>query len=153
MASSSPVQFLLDTVVDALQSEPEFSVIRVWKSDAYESSRVTVYPYIASVVYANDLEDASATGLSTANVEVVCQCIVESDPSGLGIAQERASMIAMLVKHALESYDLETLESNQDLYYTTNIIGMTVDGNTGTFNVNDNRIQLGVACTIYFATA
>ena len=153
MSSSSPNQFVLDTIITALQTEPQFNVIRVWKADAYESTRITCYPYISSVQYRNEMENNTSSGYSIANVEIICQCIIESDPSGSGIAQERASMIAMLAKHAIESFDLDSLDANTDMYFTTKIVAMTVDGNTGTFNVNDNRIQLGISSTIWFHIA
>lgn len=153
MPSSSPTQYVLDTIVDALSTEPSFNVVRIWRSDASDPTRVTVYPYLGPVTYTTELEDYAQTGYSRAVVEILCSTLVESDPMGVGKTQEKTGLIAMLVKHALETYDYAALGSNQDQYYTTRIMGIVVDGHIGNFNVNDNRLQIGVAATAVFVTS
>ena len=150
MASSSPMQFILDTVVSALESEPTFNVVRIWRADAYESSRITVYPYISTIQYTNTDESGYNGGYARAALEVMCHAIVPADMQGSGRSSEVVGDIAMKVKHALESFDCDSLKPNVDIYYRTKIAMMIVDGHIGNYNVGDNRVQLGVAATIFF---
>lgn len=150
MASSSPMQFILDTVIQALQAEPSFNVVRIWRADAYESNRITVYPYISTIQYTNMDESGYNSGYARAALEVMCSALVPADVQGAGKSSEVVGDIAMKVKHALESFNCDTHPSNVDVYYTTRIAMMMVDGHIGNYNVGDNRVQLGVAATIYF---
>lgn len=150
MPSTSPTQFVLDTIVDALQSEPTFNVVRIWRNDQTMTSNTLVYPYVTTVQYNNEAENGASDPLTRASVEIICSAIVENDTTGSGKSQELAGLIAARVKKAIESYDINTLPANVDQYFTTSIVAMFVDGHVGNFNINDNRIQLGVACTVLY---
>lgn len=150
MASSSPMQFIIDTVVTALEAEPLFNVVRIWRADANESTRVTIYPYISTVQYNNMDETGYNSGYARAAVEIMCSALVSSDAYGMGTSTELAGQIAMRVKHALESFDLDEYDDNVDEFYRTRIAVMTVDGHLGNYNIGDNRLQLGVAATVIF---
>jgi hypothetical protein len=149
MASSSS-QFILDTIISALEAESSFNVVRIWRNDSSDPNRANVYPYVGAIQYTNEQEDLSFSGYCRAQVEILCSSIVESDPSGLGKSQEKAGLLATQVKHALESFDLENHPENVDLYYRTRILGIIVDGHIGNFNIGDNRIQIGIAVTVIF---
>lgn len=150
MPSTSPTQFVLDTVVAALQTETTFSIVRIWRNDQQASNKTLVYPYVSMVTYNNDAENGNSDPLCRANVEIMCSANVESDTLGSGKSQEQASLIAARVKYRLETYNVNALPANVDAYFTTNIVAMIVDGHVGNFNINDNKIQLGVACTVWY---
>lgn len=151
MPSSSPMQFIVDTVVSALQAEPTFNVVRIWRADAYESMRTTVYPYVSTMQYSNSDESSYNTGYARAAVEIMCNALVPADLQGAGRSTEVVGDIAMRVKYALESFDCDAHAANQDVYYRTRIISIIVDGHVGNYNIGDNRVQLGVAATVYFS--
>jgi hypothetical protein len=148
--AQSPMQYVMDTIVDALSSDPELSVRRIWRPDAYESTRVLCYPYISQMQYDADAENGLGLGLGRALVEVMCNAMVESDPSEQGIATERAGDIAARVKYAIESYDLGEISGNTDTRFATQIVAMHCDGHVGNFNIGSNKVQMGIALTVTY---
>lgn len=148
--ASNPMQYVIDTVIDALTQDEELSVRRVWRPDAYESTRVLCYPYISQMQYDADAENGLGLGLGRALVEVMCNAMVESDPSEQGIATERAGDIAARVKYAVESYDLAAIAGNTDARFATQIVAMHCDGHVGNFNIGSNKVQMGVALTVTY---
>lgn len=148
--STSSSQFILDTIISTLEVDPDLNVVRVYRPDASDSTRTTVYPYIVSIQYRNDLEDSSSDGYCRANVEIICSSLVESDPSGQGYSAERAGLIVSKLKYLLENIDLFSIDENVDQYYRTKIDAIVVDGHIGNFNNNDSRITLGVATSVFF---
>ena len=147
--AQSPMQYVIDTIVDALSSDPELSVRRIWRPDAYESTRVLCYPYISQMQYDSDAENGMGLGLGRALVEVMCNAMVESDPSEQGIATERAGDIAARIKYAIETYDVSS-SYNEDSRFATQIVNMFCDGHVGNFNVGSNKVQMGIALTITY---
>ena len=147
--AQSPMQYVIDTIVDALSSDPELSVRRIWRPDAYESTRVLCYPYISQMQYDSDAENGMGLGLGRALVEVMCNAMVESDPSEQGIATERAGDIAARVKYAIETHDLSE-SYNRDSRFETQIIAMFCDGHVGNFNIGSNKVQMGIALTVTY---
>ena len=147
--AQSPMQYVVDTIVDALSSDPELSVRRIWRPDAYESTRVLCYPYISQMQYDSDAENGMGLGLGRALVEVMCNAMVESDPSEQGIATERAGDIAARIKYAIETYDVSN-SYNEDSRFATQIINMFCDGHVGNFNVGSNKVQMGIALTVTY---
>lgn len=147
--AQSPMQYVVDTIVDALSSDPELSVRRIWRPDAYESTRVLCYPYISQMQYDSDAENGMGLGLGRALVEVMCNAMVESDPSEQGIATERAGDIAARIKYAIETYDV-TNSYNEDSRFATQIVNMFCDGHVGNFNVGSNKVQMGIALTVTY---
>lgn len=147
--AQSPMQYVIDTIVDALSSDPELSVRRIWRPDAYESTRVLCYPYISQMQYDSDAENGLGLGLGRALVEVMCNAMVESDPSEQGIATERAGDIAARIKYAIETYDVSN-SYNEDSRFATQIVNMFCDGHVGNFNVGSNKVQMGIALTITY---
>lgn len=148
--AQSPMQYVMDTIVDALSTDPELSVRRIWRPDAYESTRVLCYPYISQMQYDADAENGLGLGLGRALVEVMCNAMVESDPSEQGIATERAGDIAARVKYAIESYDLGEISGNTDTRFATQIVAMHCDGHVGNFNIGSNKVQMGIALTVTY---
>lgn len=147
--AQSPMQYVIDTIVDALSSDPELSVRRIWRPDAYESTRVLCYPYISQMQYDSDAENGMGLGLGRALVEVMCNAMVESDPSEQGIATERAGDIAARIKYAIETHDLSN-SYNEDSRFATQIVNMFCDGHVGNFNVGSNKVQMGIALTVTY---
>lgn len=147
--AQSPMQYVIDTIVDALSSDPELSVRRIWRPDAYESTRVLCYPYISQMQYDSDAENGMGLGLGRALVEVMCNAMVESDPSEQGIATERAGDIAARIKYAIETHDLSD-SYNEDARFVTQIVNMFCDGHVGNFNVGSNKVQMGIALTVTY---
>ena len=147
--AQSPMQYVIDTIVDALSSDPELSVRRIWRPDAYESTRVLCYPYISQMQYDSDAENGMSLGLGRALVEVMCNAMVESDPSEQGIATERAGDIAARIKYAIETYDVSN-SYNEDSRFATQIVNMFCDGHVGNFNVGSNKVQMGIALTVTY---
>lgn len=147
--AQSPMQYVVDTIVDALSSDPELSVRRIWRPDAYESTRVLCYPYISQMQYDSDAENGMGLGLGRALVEVMCNAMVESDPSEQGIATERAGDIAARIKYAIETYDVSN-SYNEDSRFATQIVNMFCDGHVGNFNVGSNKVQMGIALTVTY---
>ena len=147
--AQSPMQYVIDTIVDALSSDPELSVRRIWRPDAYESTRVLCYPYISQMQYDSDAENGMGLGLGRALVEVMCNAMVESDPSEQGIATERAGDIAARIKYAIETYDVSN-SYNEDSRFATQIVNMFCDGHVGNFNVGSNKVQMGIALTVTY---
>lgn len=147
--AQSPMQYVVDTIVDALSSDPELSVRRIWRPDAYESTRVLCYPYISQMQYDSDAENGMSLGLGRALVEVMCNAMVESDPSEQGIATERAGDIAARIKYAIETYDVSN-SYNEDSRFATQIVNMFCDGHVGNFNVGSNKVQMGIALTVSY---
>lgn len=147
--ATNPMMHILDTVIEALQSDPELSVRRIWRPDAYESTRVLCYPYISQMQYDADAENGMSLGLGRALVEVMCNAMVESDPSEQGIATEKAGDIAARIKYAIETHDLSQ-SYNEDPRFQTQIINMFCDGHVGNFNVGSNKVQMGIALTITY---
>lgn len=147
--AQSPMQYVVDTIVDALSSDPELSVRRIWRPDAYESTRVLCYPYISQMQYDSDAENGMGLGLGRALVEVMCNAMVESDPSEQGIATERAGDIAARIKYAIETHDLSN-SYNEDSRFVTQIVNMFCDGHVGNFNVGSNKVQMGIALTVTY---
>lgn len=148
--AQSPMQYVMDTIVDALSTDPELSVRRIWRADAYESTRVLCYPYISQMQYDADAENGLGLGLGRALIEVMCNAMVESDPSEQGIATERAGDIAARVKYAIESYDLGEISGNTDTRFATQIVAMHCDGHVGNFNIGSNKVQMGIALTVTY---
>lgn len=147
--AQSPMQYVVDTIVDALSSDAELSVRRIWRPDAYESTRVLCYPYISQMQYDSDAENGMGLGLGRALVEVMCNAMVESDPSEQGIATERAGDIAARIKYAIETYDVSN-SYNEDSRFATQIVNMFCDGHVGNFNVGSNKVQMGIALTVTY---
>lgn len=147
--ASNPMQYVIDTVIDALTADPELSVRRVWRPDAYESTRVLCYPYISQMQYDSDAENGMGLGLGRALVEVMCNAMVESDPSEQGIATERAGDIAARIKYAIETHDLSD-SYNEDARFVTQIVNMFCDGHVGNFNIGSNKVQMGIALTVTY---
>lgn len=147
--AQSPMQYVVDTIVDALSSDPELSVRRIWRPDAYESTRVLCYPYISQMQYDSDAENGMGLGLGRALVEVMCNAMVESDPSEQGIATERAGDIAARIKYAIETYDVSN-SYNEDSRFATQIVNMFCDGHVGNFNIGSNKVQMGIALTVTY---
>ena len=147
--AQSPMQYVIDTIVDALSSDPELSVRRIWRPDAYESTRVLCYPYISQMQYDSDAENGMGLGLGRALVEVMCNAMVESDPSEQGIATERAGDIAARIKYAIETHDLSN-SYNEDSRFVTQIVNMFCDGHVGNFNIGSNKVQMGIALTVTY---
>ena len=147
--AQSPMQYVIDTIVDALSTDPELSVRRIWRPDAYESTRVLCYPYISQMQYDSDAENGMGLGLGRALVEVMCNAMVESDPSEQGIATERAGDIAARIKYAIETHDLSN-SYNEDSRFVTQIVNMFCDGHVGNFNVGSNKVQMGIALTVTY---
>lgn len=147
--AQSPMQYVIDTIVDALSADPELSVRRIWRPDAYESTRVLCYPYISQMQYDSDAENGMGLGLGRALVEVMCNAMVESDPSEQGIATERAGDIAARIKYAIETHDLSN-SYNEDSRFATQIVNMFCDGHVGNFNVGSNKVQMGIALTVTY---
>lgn len=147
--AQSPMQCVVDTIVDALSSDPELSVRRIWRPDAYESTRVLCYPYISQMQYDSDAENGMGLGLGRALVEVMCNAMVESDPSEQGIATERAGDIAARIKYAIETYDVSN-SYNEDSRFATQIVNMFCDGHVGNFNIGSNKVQMGIALTVTY---
>ena len=147
--AQSPMQYVVDTIVDALSSDPELSVRRIWRPDAYESTRVLCYPYISQMQYDSDAENGMGLGLGRALVEVMCNAMVESDPSEQGIATERAGDIAARIKYAIETHDLSN-SYNEDSRFVTQIVNMFCDGHVGNFNIGSNKVQMGIALTVTY---
>jgi len=143
------MQYVIDTVIDALTQDEELSVRRVWRPDAYESARVLCYPYISQMQYDADAENGLGLGLGRALVEVMCNAMVESDPSEQGIATERAGDIAARIKYAIETHDLSD-SYNEDARFVTQIVNMFCDGHVGNFNVGSNKVQMGIALTVTY---
>jgi hypothetical protein len=100
--------------------------------------------------YDADAENGLGLGLGRALVEVMCNAMVESDPSEQGIATERAGDIAARVKYAIESYDLGEISGNTDTRFATQIVAMHCDGHVGNFNIGSNKVQMGVALTVTY---
>lgn len=149
MATSAQM-YIVDCMIDALQSDGSLTPRRIWRPDAYESGTSICYPYVSSMQYDSDAESGQSLGLGRASVEIMCNAMVESDPSEQGIATERAGEIATAVKYALESYDLDALTSNDDGRFICNIVNIHVDGNVGNFNIGSNKVQMGIAATVTF---
>jgi len=147
--ASNPMQYVIDTVIDALTADPELSVRRVWRPDAYESARVLCYPYISQMQYDADAENGMGLGLGRALIEVMCNAMVESDPSEQGIATERAGDIAARIKYAIETHDLSD-SYNEDARFVTQIVTMFCDGHVGNFNIGSNKVQMGIALTVTY---
>ena len=147
--AQSPMQYVIDTIVDALSTDPELSVRRIWRPDAYESTRVLCYPYISQMQYDSDAENGMGLGLGRALVEVMCNAMVESDPSEQGIATERAGDIAARIKYAIETHDLSQ-SYNEDSRFVTQIVSMFCDGHVGNFNIGSNKVQMGIALTVTY---
>lgn len=147
--ASNPMQYVIDTVIDALTADPELSVRRVWRPDAYESARVLCYPYISQMQYDSDAENGMGLGLGRALIEVMCNAMVESDPSEQGIATERAGDIAARIKYAIETHDLSD-SYNEDARFVTQIVTMFCDGHVGNFNIGSNKVQMGIALTVTY---
>lgn len=147
--ASNPMQYVIDTVIDALTEDAELSVRRIWRPDAYESTRVLCYPYISQMQYDSDAENGMGLGLGRALVEVMCNAMVESDPSEQGIATERAGDIAARIKYAIETYDVSN-SYNEDSRFATQIISMFCDGHVGNFNIGSNKVQMGIALTVTY---
>jgi hypothetical protein len=149
MATNS-MQYIVDTIIDALNSDGNLTPRRIWRPDAYESKTTICYPYISQMQYDTDAETGLSLGLGRALVEIMCNAMIEADPSELGIANERAGDIASRIKYALETYDLDAIGSNNDGRFYTAITSMHVDGNVGEFNTGSNKIQMGIAVTVTF---
>ena len=152
MPSTSPLTYIVDTLVEALQADPDLTVRRIWRPDAYESNTIICYPYVQTMQYDTDSENGTSLGRGQASVEIMCNALIESDTMGTGAATEKAGEIAARVKNALESFDIDALATNNDQFFSTRIYTIAVDGHIGNFNIGSNKVQMGIAATVYFIT-
>lgn len=148
MPSTSPMQFVVDTLVDLLDDETTFSVVRVWNQDAYNPSKTTVYPYVNGITYLYDTENGTATGEGIASCEILCNAQTESDASGSGITTAKAGVIAQKIKKLFDDKDCETIAVNNDGVYKVRINAMSVDAHVGHMDIGKGRVQIGFAVTV-----
>lgn len=143
----SPMTRARRAVVEILQADPQLVVTNVFRDDQFIATKIVCYPYVTQVDYPESLENGMRTGYMRASFEILANAVADNDPSGKGVASEKAGELVSRVMHRLETYDVDTLAVGNDGRYKTRILSVTIDGNVGDFD-EGNRVRIGLAGTV-----
>lgn len=146
----SPMAAIREAVCSILEADPQIVVTRVFSNDMFVGGKSVAYPYVASMTYDVTDEAARGSGMGTAEVDILVNASCETDPAKQGIKTIVAAEVISRIKYRLETYNLSTLETNDDTRYRTHILAIAVDGNVGDFDDGSGKIRIGISTTVIF---
>lgn len=148
--TASPMAAIRNAVATILESDAGLMVTNVFSEDMFVGGKAVCYPYVASMTYDVTDEARRGTGMGTAEVDIFCNALTNSDPAKRGVKTELAADIVSRIKYRLETYDLSTLDVSNDGRYRTHILAIAVDGNVGDFDDGSGKIRIGVSVSVVF---
>lgn len=151
MPSTSPMQFIVDSLVTVLTADTTLSVERVWNGSASSLSKTVCYPYVNGVGYEYDMESGASNGRGTASCEILCDAVCDADAAKTGKSTAVAGLIGLKLKKLFDDKDWDTVARNDDGTYYTKIHAANIDAHVGHMDIGKGRVQMGFAVTVHFS--
>lgn len=151
MPSNNHVAFIVDTLIDILDADTSWQVVRVFKGDSSaDTSKGTIYPYVQGVSFGDGMENGANDGMGEASCEIMYSAKVANDTGGAGLATIALGDATKKIMGLLLGADVEGIAVNNDGTFKTRITAIVIDGHVGSFDNNDAKVRLGIALTVHF---